>query len=115
MQKELEITYIQDDDLARQNMLNDYQVGSWVLITTSMSTTLCVIAQTEASIITLIAIEEIDDKNRKLDANRMLAPFKLSGTHSKLSTTDINFLTKSGDWKIEKVNVQINVYTKEQE
>jgi len=115
MQKEIEITFIEDDDLARQNMLNEYSVGSWVILNSQTESYLCTIAQVDSSIITAIAIEELklDNYKRPGDANRMMAPFKLTGTHDKLAATDIENLTGYGKWSITKVNVQINVYTRE--
>jgi hypothetical protein len=116
MQKEIEITFIEDNDLARQNMLNEYSVGSWIILNDQNSSFLCVIAQVDAMMITAIVIEEKGADpwlNRPGDANRMVNPFKMSGTHDKLNDIDITNLTKSGGWTMTKVNVQINVYTKE--
>ena len=114
MTKQVEINYIEDNDLARMNLLREYSVGSWVLCKTPQEEHLCVIAQIDTATINLIAISESDEPSiNQPNANRMQRPFYLKGTHNKLSVQDINDLTNGGKWTLTKVNVQISVYINE--
>lgn len=117
MHKPIEINYIEDNDLARMNMLTEYSVGTWVLCTTNNHEYLCVIAQVDMSKIALIAFDEADPtrNNSHPDANRMGTPFPVKGALSQLNNDDIYLLTNGGKWRLTKVNVDINVYVNEPE